>query len=183
MRYNLKLMRYCAFIILMVLLGSCSSSKKVQTYKTEDVEIKTTEDINAIELVDKVDFVVIDTTKVEFDTIEITVTEFEVTSDTLSNTIISLPKKITTTKKTNLKIQQGKTESSIKTETTTTYNKETDTEIIIDKEEKTVTKKKFSNNAIVRMFYLIVVVILMAYIIIKKYFPSIFVKVRKLLML
>ena len=114
-------MRYCAFIILMVLLGSCSSSKKVQTYKTEDVELKTKEDINTIELVDKVDSVVIDTTKVEFDTIEITITEFEVISDTLSNTIISLPKKTTTTKKTNLKTQQGKTESSTKTETTTTY--------------------------------------------------------------
>ena len=46
MRYNLKLIRYSAFIILMVLLDSCSSYKKVQTYKTEDVELKTKEDIN-----------------------------------------------------------------------------------------------------------------------------------------
>ena len=183
MKYKLKSMRYYTFIILMMLLGSCSSSKKVQTYKTEDTELKTKEDINTIDSLKKSDSIVVDTTKVKFDTIEITVTEFEVVNDTFSNTTISLPKKITTTKKTNLKTQQGKTKSSTKTETTTTYNKETGTEIIIDKEEKTVIKKKFSNNAIVRMFYLIVVVILMAYIIIKKYFPSIFVKVRKLLML
>ena len=177
-------MKHCAFILLaLLLLSSCSSSKKVQTYKIEDVELKTKEDINIIDSLRKSDSIVIDTTKVEFDTIEITITEFEVISDTLSNTTISLPKKITTTKKTNLKTQQGKTESSTKTEITTTYNKETDKEVTIEKEEKIIKEKKFSNNAIVRLLYLTVALILMAYIIVKKYFPSIFVRVSKLLTL
>ena len=45
------------------------------------------------------------------------------------------------------------------------------------------TKKTFNNTAIVKFIYLIIAILLGGYIIVKKYFPSIFVKVKKLLTL
>ena len=170
-------------IAIVLTLTSCRSIKKVtsssESYDTHNSQIGTT-------IIDSIKSTVVHnyTTESKSDSSFTTeVTDYILIRDTVSGNIISLPK--TTSKVT-------KAYSSKLTELSSEDSSYSKNSIVIDTTkvnstqynlEKVNTKIKRDSTAIVRVGYLLFALVIIAYGVIRKYFPSIFVKVRKFIKL
>ena len=170
-------------IAIVLTLTSCRSIKKVtsssESYDTHNSQIGTT-------IIDSIKSTLVHnyTTESKSDSsFTLEVTDYILIRDTVSGNIISLPK---TTSKVTKAYSNKLTELSSED---SSYSKN---RIVIDttkvnstqyNSEKVNTKIKRDSTAIVRAGYLLLALVIIAYGILRKYFPSIFVKVRKFIKL
>ena len=170
-------------IAIVLTLTSCRSVKKVtsssDSYNTHNSQIGTT-------IIDSIKSTIVHkyTTENKTDSsFTIEVTDYILIKDTVSGNTLSLPK--TTSKVT--KTYSNKVISSDSKESDYSKNHiEIDTTKIDSTNyslEKVDTKIKKDSTAIVRAGYLLLALVIIAYGILRKYFPSIFVKVRKFIKL
>ena len=170
-------------IAIVLTLTSCRSIKKVtsssESYDTHNSQIGTT-------IIDSIKSTLVHnyTTESKSDSsFTLEVTDYILIRDTVSGNIISLPK--TTSKVT-------KAYSSKLTELSSEDSSYSKNRIVIDttkvnstqyNSEKVNTKIKRDSTAIVRAGYLLLALVIIAYGILRKYFPSIFVKVKQFIKL
>lgn len=170
-------------IAIVLTLTSCRSIKKVtssnESYNIHNSQIGTT-------IIDSIKSTVVHnyTTESKSDSSFTTeVTDYILIRDTVSGNIISLPK--TTSKVT-------KAYSSKLTELSSEDSSYSKNRIVIDTTkvnstqynlEKVNTKIKRDSTAIVRVGYLLFTLVIIAYGVVRKYFPSIFVKVKQFIKL
>lgn len=170
-------------LIIVVTIMSCKTKKKVShDYEKEDKsEIITSDKTDSISKSIETDIIVNE----ELETVEKITTkiDYQVVTDSVSGTKKSIPKTKTVTSQKASKGTKSIEDKSTKTVNKNTTEKDTSTKKDIDIKDEKDTKKTFNNTAIVKFGYLIIAILLGGYIIVKKYFPSIFVKVKKLLTL
>ena len=170
-------------IAIVLTLTSCRSIKKVtsssESYNTHNSQIGTT-------IIDSIKSTAVHnyTTESKSDSSFTTeVTDYILIRDTVSGNIISLPK--TTSKVT-------KAYSSKLTELSSEDSSYSKNRIVIDTTkvnstqynyEKVDTKIKRDSTAIVRVGYLLLTIVIIGYGVVRKYFPSIFVKVKQFIKL
>ena len=170
-------------LIISTLLSSCKSVKKISTeteylrnnYEELGKSRKTAIDSfakHAEKSVTSTDSVI---------TIEII--EFTTVIDTVSGNIVAIPKTASKVKKEykNSTSSESLAESNVSKnhiEIDTTKTKESFSEVT-----KTTSKIKRDSTAIVRMGYLLLAIVIIGYGVVRKYFPSIFVKVKEFIKL
>ena len=166
------------FIFTLLILSSCKTSKQLTTKTEEHSTISDKEVVDTMKYLNSnigysnnSDFSY--SKDIEFEEIEY---ENIVKND---STIVSVPKKIKRTKTKTTKNSNGeavviesKSDSTKITSTKTSEIKE-------DVKTEIKSKSKMNNSPLVRGIYLIGALLVGGYIVVKKYFPSIFVKVTK----
>lgn len=176
-------MRFIYALIILLALVSCKTKKKMSyDYEKKDKsEIITSDKKDSINTTIETDIVVNE----ELETIVETITEIEyqVVTDSVSGTKKAIPKTTKITSKESTKGKKSTEDNTTKIVDEKSSEKDTATKNDIEIEEELDTKKTFNNTAIVKFIYLIIALLLGGYIVVKKYFPSIFVKVKKLLTL
>ena len=170
-------MKYVLFLILL-LFGSCKTYKEVNTETYSKSEKKDKEIVDTMKYINSNIGYNSSTNSSYVSEIETEEVEYEniVKPD---SSIVSVPKKIKKTKTKTKKVTDSKKVSN------ESKSDSTKTSIIKISQEKEViktevkTKSKMSNSTLVRGIYLIGALLVGVYIVVKKYFPSIFVKVTK----
>ena len=170
------------FLVILSLV-SCSSKKHLTTDYSYSETKNQIEEIDNKESLTKTTVEIKDSIFEDSEVLEVKETTFEIVKDSVSGQVTSVPIKEKTTTKTKIKttIKKDTKEEVLTSDIEEKVNKETqeDKEGTLEK----VQKKEFKNTAIIRGLYLIVILIVGGYIVIKMYFPSIFVKVKNLLTL
>ena len=170
-------------LIIGTLLSSCKSVKRISTetehssnnYKELGKSGKTSIDSFAKHVEKSV-------TNTD-STITIETIEFTTVIDTVSGNIVAIPKTASKVKKEykNSTTSESLAESNISKnhiEVDTTKTKESFSEVT-----KTASKVKRDSTAIARMGYLLLALVIIGYGVVRKYFPSIFVKVKQFIKL
>ena len=170
-------------LIIGILLSSCKSVKKISTeteYLSNNYEELGESRKTAIDSFAKhVEKSVTSTDSV----ITVETIEFTTVVDTVSGNIVSIPKTASKVKKEykNSTSSESSAESNISKnhiEVDTTKTKESFSEIT-----KTTSKVKKDSTAIARMGYLLLAIVIIGYGVVRKYFPSIFVRVKEFIKL
>ena len=170
-------------LIIGALLSSCKSVKKISTeteylsnnYEELGKSRKTTIDSFAKHVEKSV-------TSTD-STVIVETIEFTTVVDTVSGNIVVIPKTASKVKKEykNSTSSESLAESNISKnhiEVDTTKTKESFSEVT-----KTTSKVKRDSTAIVRVGYLLLTMVIIGYGVVRKYFPSIFVKVKQFIKL
>jgi cobalamin biosynthesis Mg chelatase CobN len=170
-------MKYVLFLSLL-LFSSCKTSKEVTTKAYSKSEKEDKEIVDTMKYLNSNRGYNSNTNSSYVSETETEEVEYEniVKPD---SSIVSVPKKIKKTKTKTKKVTDSKEVS--------TESKSDSTKISVTKtsQKKEVTKtdvkskSKMNNSPLVRGIYLIVALLVGGYIVVKKYFPSIFVKVTK----
>ena len=170
-------------LIIGTLLSSCKSVKKISTeteYLRNNYEELGKSHKTAIDSFAKhVEKLVTNMDSV----ITIETIEFTTVVDTVSGNIVAIPKTASKVKKEykNSTSSESLTENNVSknhTEIDTTKTKESLSEVT-----KTTSKVKRDSTAIVRIGYLLLALVIIGYGVVRKYFPSIFVKVKQFIKL
>lgn len=170
---------YVIILIIIMALTSCGSKKKVTEYKLVDRSEEVTKEIKDTAVIKQTTVIVED--EISNVISEITEeTEFEIITNPVSGNIVSVPKSTKTTTKTSAISQKTKEKVKDITESSASSNLDTSSKTDIDLKSKESEKKKGSNSAIVHTIYLTLIAIVLIYIFIKRYFPSIFVKIKRI---
>ena len=170
-------------LIIGTLLSSCKSVKRIST--------ETEHSSNNYEELGKSNKIAIDSfakhveksATITDSIITVEIIEFTTTIDTVSGNIVSIPKTASKVKKEykNSTSSESSAESNISKnhiEVDTTKTKESFSEIT-----KTTSKVKRDSTAIARMGYLLLAIVIIGYGVVRKYFPSIFVRVKEFIKL
>lgn len=170
-------MKY-VIILSALLFTSCKTSKEIQTKTYTETKSSNKEEIDTMRYLNSNRGYDSSNTSTYTKDTEIEEIEFEtiVKNDSV---IITVPKKIKKIKTTSRKItKEDIIATEIKSDSTKiVINRESSTEVV-DKSD-TKTKSKMSNSPLVRGIYLIGALLIGGYVVVKKYFPSIFVKITK----
>ena len=170
-------------LIIGTLLSSCKSVKKISTeteYLSNNYEELGKSGKTAIDSFAKhVEKSVTNTDS----TITVETIEFTTVVDTVSGNIVAIPKTASKVKKEykNSDSSESLAESNVSKnhiEVDTTKTKESFSEVT-----KTTSKIKRDSTAIVRVGYLLLTMVIIGYGVVRKYFPSIFVKVKQFIKL
>ena len=170
-------------LIIGTLLSSCKSVRKVSTeteYSSNNYEeLGKSRKIDVDSFAKHVEKSVTNTDS----TITVETIEFTTVIDTVSGSIVAIPKTASKVKKEykNSDSSESLAESNISKnhiEVDTTKTKESFSEIA-----KTTSKVKRDSTAIVRIGYLLLALVIIGYGVVRKYFPSIFVKVKQFIKL
>ena len=170
-------------LIISTLLSSCKSVKKISTeteYLRNNYEELGKSRKTAIDSFAKHVEKLVNSTD---STITVETIEFTTVIDTVSGSIVAIPKTASKVKKEykNSTSSESLAESNISKnhiEVDTTKTKESFSEVT-----KTTSKVKRDSTAIVRMGYLLLAIVIIGYGVVRKYFPSIFVKVKEFIKL
>ena len=170
-------------LIVGTLLSSCKSVKKIST-ETEYLsnncdELGKSSKIAIDSFAKHVEKSVTSTDSV----ITVETIEFTTVVDTVSGNIVAIPKTASKVKKEykNSMSSESLAESNVSKnhiEVDTTKTKESFSEVT-----KTASKVKRDSTAIVRIGYLLLALVIIGYGVVRKYFPSIFVKVKQFIKL
>ena len=170
-------------LIIGTLLSSCKSVKKISTeteYLRNNYEELGKSRKTAIDSFAKhVEKSVTSTDS----TVIVETIEFTTVVDTVSGNIVAIPKTASKVKKEykNSTSSESLTENNVSknhTEIDTTKTKESLSEVT-----KTTSKIKRDSTAIARIGYLLLAIVIIGYGVVRKYFPSIFVKVKQFIKL
>ena len=170
-------------LIISTLLSSCKSVKKISTeteYLRNNYEELGKSRKTAIDSFAKHVEKLVNSTD---STITVETIEFTTVIDTVSGSIVAIPKTASKVKKEykNSTSSESLAESNISKnhiEVDTTKTKESFSEVT-----KTTSKIKRDSTAIVRMGYLLLAIVIIGYGVVRKYFPSIFVRVKEFIKL
>ena len=170
-------------LIISALLSSCKSVKKISTeteYLSNNYEELGKSRKTAIDSFAKHVEKLVNSTD---STITVETIEFTTVIDTVSGSIVAIPKTASKVKKEykNSASSESLAESNVSKnhiEVDTTKTKESFSEIT-----KTTSKVKRDSTAIVRVGYLLLTIVIIGYGVVRKYFPSIFVKVKQFIKL
>ena len=170
-------------LIISTLLSSCKSVKKISTeteYLRNNYEELGKSRKTAIDSFAKHVEKLVNSTD---STITVETIEFTTVIDTVSGSIVAIPKTASKVKKEykNSTSSESLAESNISKnhiEIDTTKIKESLSEVT-----KTTSKIKRDSTAIVRVGYLLLTMVIIGYGVVRKYFPSIFVKVKQFIKL
>ena len=170
-------------LIISTLLSSCKSVKKISTeteYLRNNYEELGKSRKTAIDSFAKHVEKLVNSTD---STITVETIEFTTVIDTVSGSIVAIPKTASKVKKEykNSTSSESLAESNISKnhiEVDTTKTKESFSEVT-----KTASKVKRDSTAIVRVGYLLLTIVIIGYGVVRKYFPSIFVKVKQFIKL
>lgn len=170
-------------LIIGTLLSSCKSVKKIST-ETEYLsnnyeELGKSRKTDVDSFAKHVEKSVTSTDSV----ITVEIIEFTTVIDTVSGNIVAIPKTASKVKKEykNSTSSESLAESNVSKnhiEVDTTKTKESFSEIT-----KTTSKIKRDSTAIARMGYLLLALVIIGYGVVRKYFPSIFVRVKEFIKL
>ena len=170
-------------LIISTLLSSCKSVKKIST-ETEYLsnnyeELGKSRKTDVDSFAKHVEKSVTSTDSV----IIVEIIEFTTVIDTVSGNIVAIPKTASKVKKEYKKSTSSESlaESNVSKnhiEVDTTKTKESFSEVT-----KTTSKIKRDSTAIARMGYLLLALVIIGYGVVRKYFPSIFVKVKQFIKL
>ena len=170
-------------LIISTLLGSCKSVKKMSTeieYLSNNYEeLGKSRKTDVDSFAKHIDKSVTSTDSV----ITVETIEFTTVVDTVSGSIVAIPKTASKVKKEykNSTTSESLAESNVSknhTEIDTTKTKESFSEVT-----KTISKVKKDSTAIARIGYLLLAIVIIGYGVVRKYFPSIFVKVKQFIKL
>ena len=170
-------------LIIGILLSSCKSVKKISTeteYLRNNYEELGKSRKTAIDSFAK--HVEKSLTSID-STVIVETIEFTTVVDTVSGNIVAIPKTASKVKKEykNSTSSESLTENNVSknhTEIDTTKTKESLSEVT-----KTTSKIKRDSTAIARIGYLLLAIVIIGYGVVRKYFPSIFVKVKQFIKL
>jgi hypothetical protein len=174
-------MKYLLIIFaVLVTFTSCKSLKTYVSHSSFNDKTKTEQVTDTSKVVISKSETDVDTTKtVDVDT-EVVVIQTDTT--TVDGKLLVFPKTITKTKTTKIYVSKGNTSTKTSSDIKATGTASTITKTDIEKKEDIATKRKFNNTSIERIIYLLIAVIIVGYVVIKKYFPSIFAKLYKHIM-
>ena len=170
-------------LIIGALFSSCKSMKKISTeteYLSNNYEILGKSSKAAVDSFAK--YVGKSVTSTD-SVITVETIEFTTVVDTVSGNIVAIPKTASKVKKEykNSDSSESLAESNVSKnhiEVDTTKTKESFSEVT-----KTTSKIKRDSTAIVRVGYLLLTMVIIGYGVVRKYFPSIFVKVKQFIKL
>jgi len=168
-------MKY-VIILSALIFTSCKTSKEMQTKTYIETKSSDKEEIDTMKYLNSNRGYDSSNNSTYTKDTEIEEIEFEtiVKNDSV---IITVPKKIKRTKTTTRKTtKEDITDTETKSDSTKiVINRESNTEVVNKSDTKT--KSKMSNSPLVRGIYLIGALLIGGYIVVKKYFPGIFVKI------
>ena len=170
-------------LIIGALLSSCKSVKKIST-ETEYLsnnyeELGKSRKTDVDSFTKHMEKLITSTDSI----ITVEIIEFTTVIDTVSGNIVAIPKTASKVKKEykNSTSSESLAESNVSKnhiEIDTTKTKESFSEVT-----KTTSKIKRDSTAIARMGYLLLAIVIIGYGVVRKYFPSIFVKVKQFIKL